>query len=40
VETRFEDLDGDGRIDVRSSYRDGRLIERSFDELDFAPEGP
>jgi Flp pilus assembly protein TadD len=38
VETRDEDLDGDGRIDTRSLYRGGRLVERTIQELEFAPD--
>jgi len=40
VETRLEDLDGDGRIDVRSTYRGGRLLERTFQDVELVPEGP
>jgi hypothetical protein len=35
---REEDLDRDGIIDVRSRYRDGRLIEREIRTLDLAPD--
>lgn len=38
VETRDEDLDGDGRSDTRSVYRGGRLVERTIQELEFAPD--
>jgi Flp pilus assembly protein TadD len=38
VETRDEDLDGDGRIDMRSIYRGGRLVERTIQEPDFLPD--
>ena len=38
VETRDEDLDGDGRNDTRSVYRGGRLVERTIQELEFAPD--
>jgi Flp pilus assembly protein TadD len=38
VDTRDEDLDGDGQLDTRSIYRGGRLVERSIQELEFAPD--
>jgi Flp pilus assembly protein TadD len=37
VTTRDEDLDGDGRLDTRSIYRGGQLLERTIHELEFAP---
>jgi len=30
VELRDEDLTGDGRIDVRTTFRDGRLLKREI----------
>lgn len=39
IETRDEDLDGDGQVDVRSTYRAGRLVERSIREAELAPDG-
>jgi hypothetical protein len=39
IETRDEDLDGDGQVDMRSTYRAGRLIERSIREAELGPEG-
>jgi len=38
VESREEDLDGDGRIDTSTTYRAGRLLERSFRERSLAPD--
>ena len=30
IRIREEDVDGDGAIDVRSHYRDGRLVSREL----------
>jgi Flp pilus assembly protein TadD len=38
ITTREEDLDGDGRPDARSVYREGRLVERTIEELELAPD--
>lgn len=35
---RGEDLDGDGGIDVRSIYRDGKLVRREFNSPEVATE--
>ena len=32
VRLREEDLDGDGRIDVRSRYEEGRLVSREVED--------
>jgi hypothetical protein len=37
VETRDEDLDGDGVLDMRSTYRGGRLVERSIRDAELVP---
>jgi len=37
VETRDEDLDGDGVWDMRSTYRSGRLVERTIREPEVTP---
>jgi tetratricopeptide (TPR) repeat protein len=37
LETRDEDLDGDGVVDMRSTYRGGRLVERSIRDADLMP---
>lgn len=36
---RGDDIDGDGDVDVRHVYRDGKLIRRQFNDAQFAP-GP
>ncbi|MDH3212131.1 MAG: tetratricopeptide repeat protein [Myxococcales bacterium] len=38
LEVRAEDLDGDGRIDLRSVYRDGKLVRREVASPDFMPD--
>jgi len=38
VALREEDLDGDGAIDVRSAYRDGRLIRRELSHPEPRPD--
>jgi hypothetical protein len=38
VSSREEDLDGDGQIDTRATYRAGRLQERTFREPIFEPD--
>jgi tetratricopeptide (TPR) repeat protein len=40
LETRDEDLDGDGVFDMRSTYRGGRLVERSIRDAELLPGGP
>jgi len=37
VETRDEDLDGDGVLDMRSTYRGGRLVKRSIRDAALLP---
>ncbi|MBW2290033.1 MAG: hypothetical protein JRG90_19735 [Deltaproteobacteria bacterium] len=37
VETRDLDLDGDGVVDMRSTYRGGRLVERSIRDAGLVP---
>jgi hypothetical protein len=34
VAQRSEDLDGDGEIDIRSHYRDGKLVRRALENPD------
>lgn len=38
VALREEDLDGDGAIDVRSLYEEGRLVRREFSDPRYVPE--
>jgi len=38
VSSREEDLDNDGRIDMRATYRAGRLLERTYREAEFEPD--
>lgn len=38
IATRDEDLDGDGVVDMRSTYRDGRLVERSIRDIELVPD--
>ncbi len=38
VEQREEDLDGDGEIDVRTSYRSGRVVRREIVNTEFLRE--
>jgi len=38
VASRETDLDNDGRIDTRATYRGGRLQERTFRDAAFEPE--
>jgi tetratricopeptide (TPR) repeat protein len=38
VALREEDLDGDGAVDVRSLYEQGRLVRREFSDPSFVPE--
>jgi hypothetical protein len=38
VDLREEDLDGDGEIDVRSVFRQGKLVRRELSDLDHPPE--
>jgi hypothetical protein len=38
VTIRDEDLDGDGRFDMRSAYRAGRLVSREVRVLELAPD--
>jgi len=39
VDLREEDLDGDGGIDVRSVFEEGRLVRRELASPDLAPDG-